>query len=403
MHAHVMVSRVLEPCLTALHQKRKSALLKATAGLLRGGVASLSGIALNLGGGINLRHRIKSVDRLLGNQALRQLRIDLYRRLALCWLRELPQLLVVVDWSDLTRNQRWHLLRASVVVEGRSLTLYEEVHPQSRLNNGRVHRNFLARLASIIPVGCRPIIMTDAGFHADWFKLVSRRGWDFVGRVRGRNRIRCEGSAAWIPVRDLYPHAGSTALDLGLCTYVRSNPVKVRAVLSKRPSSGRHQFTIYGNKRIGSSSAKNARRAREPWLLVSSIGLQHLEAQAIVTLYAQRMRIEQSFRDTKNLRWGLGLAVAQSRSGGRFEMLLLIVHLASFVQRLIGAAAHRGQLALQFMAKHRADRHEISFMTLGRRVLEIAPDQLRKLIPHLCITPLSEQAKLACQFSEAQG
>lgn len=403
MHAHAMVSRVLGPCLTALHEKRRSALLKATTGLLRGGVASLSGIALNLGGGINLRHRLKSVDRLLGNEALRQLRIDLYRRLAFCWLRDLPNLLVVVDWSDLTRNQRWHLLRASVVVEGRSVTLYEEAHPQSRLNNGRVHRHFLARLASIIPADCRPIIMTDAGFHADWYKMVGKHGWEFVGRVRGRNRICCAGSEAWVPVRDLYPHAGSKAHDLGQCTYVRSNPVKVRAVLSKRPSSGRHQYTIYGSSRIGGSSAKNARRAREPWLLVSSVGLRHLAAQAIVGLYAQRMRIEQSFRDTKNLRWGLGLEVAQSRSGKRFEMLLLIVHLAAFVQRLIGAAAHQGQLALQFMAKRRTDRQEISVMTLGRRILEIAPDQLRKLIPHLSITPLSQQARFACQFNGVQG
>jgi len=32
--------------------------------------------------------------------------------------------LVVIDWSDVTADQQWRLLRASVAVEGRSVTLY---------------------------------------------------------------------------------------------------------------------------------------------------------------------------------------------------------------------------------------------------------------------------------------
>ncbi len=46
-------------------------------------------------------------------------------------------MVVVVDGSDLTCDQRWQLLRASVVIEGRSVTvtLYEEAHPQFRLGN----------------------------------------------------------------------------------------------------------------------------------------------------------------------------------------------------------------------------------------------------------------------------
>ncbi len=86
-------------------------------------------------------------------------------------------------------------------------------------------------------------------------------------------------------------------------------------------------------------SAKNAPSAREPWLLASSLGLRHLSADAIVGLYSQRMRIEQSFRDTKNLRVGQGMEVARSRGKQRLEMLLLIAHLALFVQRLIGECA----------------------------------------------------------------
>lgn len=396
MHAKAIVARVLGPCLTKMHAKRAAALLRATTALLHGGVTSLSAIALCLDGGTALKHRLKSVDRLLGNPALHRARGEVYRNVAQHWLRDVSPLLVVIDWSDVTRDQRWHGLRASVVVDGRSVTLYEEVHGQKKLNNATVHRRFLQRLAQILPPGSQPIIMTDAGFHANWFKMVKEHGWEFVGRIRGRNHVQLQQDGAWIPARDLYRRARAQSRDLGLATYVRSNPVDIRAVLSKRPKKGRHQLNCYGVKRKAKASIKNARSAREPWLLVSSLGLRYLSAESIVGLYAQRMRIEQSFRDTKNVRLGLGLEAARSRSGPRFELLLLIAHLASFVQRLIGESAKQHQMELQFMATRRPSRREISVLTLGRRILNAAPRYLHQLAPWQAIPPLTEQAACAC-------
>jgi hypothetical protein len=40
----------------------------------------------------------------------------------------------IVDWSPLTDDQSQQLLRASLPVGGRSITLYEEVHPDSNNN-----------------------------------------------------------------------------------------------------------------------------------------------------------------------------------------------------------------------------------------------------------------------------
>jgi hypothetical protein len=396
MHANTILTHVLGPCLTSLHTKRASALLRATTALLYGSTTSLSAIALRLSGNTRLKHRIKSVDRLLGNNGLHLARSALYQSVAQCWLKGLSQLLVVVDWSDLSKDQRWQLLRASVVVDGRSVTLYEEVHPQKLLGNANVHRRFLQRLSEILPAGVRLIVMTDAGFHAPWFKMVVAQGWEFVGRIRGRNRVQWGDDGAWVPARDLYSHARHQPLDLGLGAYARSNPVAVRGVLSKRPIKGRCCLNIYGEKRRGHGSSKNARSAREPWLLASSLGLQHLTAGAIVGLYAQRMRIEQSFRDTKNLRVGLGLEVTRSRSKQRLQMLLLLGHLASFVQRLIGESAQQQQLELQFMSTRRASRREISTVTLGRRILNAAPHYLRQLLPWKAIPPLAQQADYAC-------
>jgi len=338
----------------------------------------------------------QNVDRLLGNSGLHLARSALYRSVAQRWLQGLSQLLVVVDWSDLSRDQHWQLLRASVVVEGRSVTLYEEVHPQKLLGNANVHRCFLQRLSGILPAGVRLIVMTDAGFHAPWFKMVMEQGWEFVGRIRGRNRVRWGDGEAWIPARDLYSRTREKTLDLGLGAYARSNPVAVRGVLSRRPNKGRRCLNIYGAKRTGYNSSKNARSAREPWLLASSLGLQHLTADAIVGLYSQRMRIEQSFRDTKNLRVGFGLEVTRSRSKQRLEILLLIAHLALFVQRLIGECAKQRQLELQFMSTRRVGRREISTVTLGRRILDAAPHYLRQLLPWKAIPSLAEQVIDAC-------
>lgn len=396
MHAKLILTQVLEPCLCQVHLKRSVALIRATMGLLCGGVSSLSGIALALAGGARLKHRVKSVDRLLGNRGLHDLRDELYRQVAHRWLQGLSRVLVVVDWSHLSKDQTWQCLRASVVVQGRSVTLYEQAHPQKKLGNPRVHREFLKRLAAILPQGCRPIVMSDAGFHAPWFKAVREMGWDFIGRVRGRNLLRVGHEGDWTPARELYERATGTAHSLGVGEYARSNPVPVQVVLAKRPNQGRHRLNIYGKKRVGRSSAKASRAAKEPWLLVYSPGLAHLQPQAVVKLYEQRMRIEQSFRDTKNLRWGQGLEVSRSRSRLRLEMLLLIAHLASLVQRLIGESAREHQLELQFMATRRKSRAEISVLTLARRIINAGDSYLKALLPWLAIPPLTRQAAIAC-------
>lgn len=375
-------------------------MLRTVSALLLGGILSLSALALSLSSPARYKHRLKSVDRLLGNTAIHAARLDLYAALARRWLAGIKQVLVVVDWSDLTADQRWQLLRASVVVEGRSLTLYEEVHPQKRYSHPTVHRLFLSRLARVLPEGCRPIVMTDAGFHASWFKLVDKRGWAFVGRLRGRDLVR-QGEGQWMSLKALYAKARSIAQDMGHYQYVCSNPIEVRLVLSRQPSRGRHQLNMNGRRRASRHSTKNARAATEPWLLAASPQLDHLSANAIVRLYSQRMRIEQSFRDTKNLRVGQGLQCAHARSRLRWQMLLLIAHLGAFVQRLLGEAAEDAQIQLNFIANPHRTRPEISRMTLVRRILDASAQWLNRLKPWDALQNLRKQAINACGFTGA--
>jgi len=222
MHAATIVARVLDSCLSGLHAKRAAACQRAVVSVVLGAALSLSAIAARLSGGSAYRHRIKSVDRLLGNTALHRVRERLYAALAAHWLSGVRQLLIVVDWSDLTADQKWHWLRASVALEGRSVTLYEEAHPQPRLNNARVHQQFLARLAALLPPGCTPIVMSDAGFKAPWLKAVATRGWVFIGRIRGRQLVQRE-HRPWQRASALYDAATQQARNLGLHRYVRRN------------------------------------------------------------------------------------------------------------------------------------------------------------------------------------
>ena len=398
MHAKKIVDELLGSCLSRLHAKLAIAVKAAVCGVLQGGVLSLSHLARELESATAMRHRIKRMDRLLGNFSLYRARQEIYRQVAAQWLEGIEQILVVVDWSDATLDQKWHLLRASVAVEGRSVTLYEEVHPQRKLGNRQVHRAFLARLAKLLPAGCRPILMTDAGFHSTWFELVTQRGWQWVGRIRGKDMVSIGGSP-WKRCTALYPAATARARAFGNALYVRSRPTPCRLVLVKRGIKGRTHRNRLGQRSRAHASNKAARRGREPWLLASSPGLHHLTPEAIVSLYAQRMRIEQSFRDIKNERIGLGLSASRSRSGVRLEILLMIGHLAGWLMRLIGESAQQYQMHLQFQSVAHPKHKEISTQTLARRVLDAGGRWLRRLRPREAINIIRQQAMHSCQMA----
>ena len=101
MHAEHIVARVLGPCLHGLHAKRAAACQRAVVAVVLGAALSLSAIALGVRSATGYRHRVKSVDRLLGNAALHAVRVELYAALAARWLAGVRQLLLVIDWSDL--------------------------------------------------------------------------------------------------------------------------------------------------------------------------------------------------------------------------------------------------------------------------------------------------------------
>jgi hypothetical protein len=165
MHALTILHRILSTSFPEIHAKRLTSLLAAVEAVVSGSHLTLSDLGRGLLSTTTVKHNTKRIDRLLGNRTLHTELPSLYEALVRDCLAGVSMPLIVIDWSDLTPDRRWQLLRASVAIEGRSMTLYEQVHPQSRATSPRVHHAFLKKLATMLPPGCTPILITDAGFR----------------------------------------------------------------------------------------------------------------------------------------------------------------------------------------------------------------------------------------------
>ncbi len=370
MHALTILHRILSTSFPDIHAKRLASLLAAVEAVVMGSRLTLSDMGRGLTGPVAVKHNIKRIDRLLGNGLLHIEIPKLYEALARQCLDGISMPLIVIDWSDLTLDRKWQLLRASAAIEGRSMTLYEEVHPQSSATSSSVHQAFLTRLAAMLPLGCVPILITDAGFRGAWFRLVNRMGWHWIGRIRNRDMVSPADNDTWAGCKTLYTRATAKAKSLGQYNYVRNHPVLCSLVLIKRIKRDRHKMSRLGKLVHSSRSLKNARAQREPWLLAVSQKLDHLSAQAVVAVYAQRMQIEESFRDLKSERFGLGFSANRSTQKNRLGVLLLVACLASFVLRLIGELGKARQMEFQFQSNTRRSRPVLSVITLALQLVQ---------------------------------
>jgi hypothetical protein len=379
MHAFVIVQQFLRIRCPHIHAVRLAVILAAVGAAVRGRRLTLTELGRSLPGTARVKHNIKRIDRLLGNRHLAAERIDLYRALAQRLLGTLREPVIIVDWSDLTTDRRWQLLRAALPVGGRALTLYEEIHPLCHFANPRVHHAFLVRLKTLLPEGMRPILVTDAGFRGPWFKTVNRLGWHWIGRIRNRDFVRPLGAEAWQGGKTLYAQVSARPRGLGLFEVVRSKPFVCRLCLVKRPKRHRIRRSVFGAPVRSNQSLKQARAQREPWLLAASVSLAHLQPAEIVNLYATRMQIEEAFRDLKCLRYGLGFALNLSRTRERLAALLLIAALALYALWLIGSQALARGLLSQYQSNTRRTRPTLSLFNLAVQIVRHASNQL---LPH---------------------
>ena len=232
------------------------------------------------------------------------------------------------------------MLRASLAVGSRAITLFEELHPYRKLGNRQVQHRFLNQLKSMIPAHCTPIVIADAGFRVPFYRHVETLGWHWLGRIRNRDFVQWKGAPSdWISAKSLHGIASIRSQDLGDALWVRNHPLAGRLVLIRQNRRGRKHRSLRGDARRSRLSRKHAVGSREPWLLIASPSLAALRAKQIVRLYKTRMQIEEGFRDTKSVAYGLGIATGRYTSFVRAANLLLIAALASFLLWLIGCLA----------------------------------------------------------------
>jgi hypothetical protein len=322
---------------------------------------------------VALRHRIKRCDRLLGNRHLERESVEIYRALAHRVLQEQTHVGIVIDWSDLLSDVSQHVLRAAVIARGRAIVLYEEVHPTSAYGTPAVHRRFMQTLRDVLPSQCRPVIITDAGFRATWFKMLDELEFAWIGRIRNRDMVKSDGTDHWHGCKELYKNTRGRVRDLGRFKYARSNPVPCRLVMIKKAAKGRKHKTVFGKSTRSRHSNKQRAAQREPWLLAVAPCLSGLGADAVVALYAGRMQIEQTFRDLKNDQWGMGLRNSQTRQPNRLAILLLVAALLALALWIIGLIALACGYRVQYGSRNKAAT-TLSILSLARHwLLELHP------------------------------
>jgi len=384
MHASGIVTGFIEAHLAPIHGARRSVLSAVVIAALSGHCVSLTRLARGVMGSRCLKSALKQVDRFIGHR-----RIDTEARIVgrellarLCqwgW-----PLIIAVDWTEVSPGAKFVELRAAVtrLGMGRALTVYQQVYALKKLGNAKAERLLLQTLRAWVEPGVQVIVITDAGFRRPWFAQVERMGWWWIGRVRRGVNVSCDGRH-WISAGQCMDYAKSKAQRWNSCYLSKKAPWPCDMVLYRSRLSGRKHYRCAGH---GSTSkaVKEARAsAHEPLLLAHSPKLNTYRADEIVAMYAQRMQIEECFRDTKSVVRGLGFEIGRSSTELRLQALLMIASLAAFLLWHIGQLGEAEGLHRRFKATTRVKR-ELSLITLGillcaQSDIPLSPPALRTL------------------------
>ena len=355
------------PVLASFHQTRIKTLLSCAEGLIAGNTLSLTQIGRHLPGKARVKHKIKRVDRFIGNEKLHKectaISAAVARRITAC----LPQCVIAIDWSGCC-SQDFHVLRASLVFEGRGLPLLNRVVPSARQEQDEEHQQFLLDLQALLGAHHRVVIVTDAGFKTPWLQQVRALGWEYVGRVRGHIYGKLESEREWHPATKLAQHANATPEVLGLGLLGKS--VKQRCPVYfhqyRGPAKGRHKKRGKKQPLYPQAEARYRALAKEPWLLVTSD--EHLSAKEVVSIYQTRMQIEQNFRDDKSQRYGFGWSNSKTLGEKRIAVLCLIAQVATLMLWLVGFEGEHQGRHRRYQA-NTLQRRALSFLSLGKQML----------------------------------
>jgi len=297
----------------SLHAKRIVSLANGTLGVLTGASLAVSviGHALAQARGLVDRHAIKQVDRLLSNAGV------VVWELFAPWVREVvgqrEAIVVAMDWTDFDADNQATLALNLVTRHGRATPLLWLTVDKDELKDQR--NDFedlcLTRLKAILPEGVAVTIVADRGFgDVKLFEFLDSLGFGYVIRFRGNVQVAAAD--------------GETRL---AADWVGKGG-RARLLRGAEVTAARY--------RVGAVVCVHATGMKEAWHLAASDASS--SAGQIVKLYAKRWTIEPGFRDSKDLRFGMGLSALRIGDPQRRDRLLMLNALAILLLTLLGAA-----------------------------------------------------------------
>src|SRR3954467_6422010 len=291
------------------HAKRVDSLANAALGVMTGAslAVAMIGKSLAQARGLLTKHAVKQVDRLLSNPRIEAVFAS--------WVPEMvgprKDIVVAMDWTDFDPAGPLALKRGTR--HGRATPLIWLSVLKDELSNARndYEDACLRRLAEVLPAGVRVTILADRGFaDTKLFDFLGELGFGYVIRLKGNTRVgAADGTAG--PAEDWIGQGG-------------------------RARKLRDATVTEAHCPVGAAVCVHAKSMKEPWCLVT--GNRDATALRIIKLYSKRWTVEPSFRDTKDLRFGMGLGAVRIADPQRRDRLLLLNAFAVVLLTLLGAA-----------------------------------------------------------------
>jgi hypothetical protein len=343
-----------------LHAKRVESLAGATLGVMQSAslAVAMIGQALAQARGLVTKHAIKQVDRMLSNNNIDVW--DSFARWAPHQIGERRDILVAMDWTDFDRDDQATLALHLVTGHGRAAPLLWLSVWKDELKD---HRNdfedaCLRRLAELAPSGCRITILADRGFgDQKLFAFLAELGFGYVIRFRGNIRVAdadgtSKAAAEWV-----------------------GKGGRARKLMDARVTAKGQQ--------VGAVVCVHAKDMKEPWCLATSE--RDATAATLINHYSKRWTIEPQFRDTKDLRFGMGLSSTRIGEPMRRDRLLLISAFATALLTLLGAVGE--SLGMDRLLKSNTSKTRThSLFRQGCMLYELIPN-----MPEHRLKPLIEK------------
>ena len=297
-----------------IHAKRVYSLANATLGVISSASLAVNSIGqgLALARGRLPKHAIKQVDRLLSNPGIDV--DELSKRWIAHAVGPRPKIVVALDWTDFDADNQATIMLSLVTNHGRSTPLVWLTVDKATLKN---HRNtyeyrVLVQLAEALPADVKVLIVADRGFGDQklYQVLTEELKFDYLIRFRGNIAVTsADGDTR--PAADWVGVGG-------------------------RPRTLRNAFVTADNYQVGTVVCVHAKDMKEPWCLAASTTTD--TAKQLMTTYGKRWSIESGFRDTKDLRFGMGMASIRVSTPERRDRLWLLNAFAVVLLTLLGAA-----------------------------------------------------------------